>query len=112
MTRRLAGPFTALALVLVLAMGAFALSPHVASAIQDAPPAEARQLSLITATPDEGFALALTLSRRGVTSTQTDRDVLHSLRPEYANDAEALIAASHVVAVHFQTIAAANDYWR
>jgi hypothetical protein len=48
----------------------------------------------------------------GVTRTQTDREVLHALRPEYANDATALIAVSHVVAVHFQTVAAANDYWR
>ena len=39
-------------------------------------------------------------------------EVLHTLRPEYSRDSDALIAASHVVAVHFQTIAAANDYWR
>lgn len=69
-------------------------------------------LSLITETPDEGFALAIRLARKGVTETQPDREVLHALRPEYARDAESLIAASHVIAVHFQTIAAANDYWR
>lgn len=69
-------------------------------------------LTLVTATPDEGFALAVTLSRRGVTTTQPDREVLHALRPEYASDADALIASSHVIAVHFQTIAAANNYWR
>lgn len=34
------------------------------------------------------------------------------LRPEYAESTEDPIAASHVVAVNFQTIAAANDYWR
>jgi hypothetical protein len=70
------------------------------------------ELSLITANPDEGFALAVTLSRRGVSTTQPDREVLQALRPEYANNAEALVPVSHVVAVHFQTIAAANDYWR
>jgi hypothetical protein len=70
------------------------------------------ELTLITSTPEEGFALALRLSRLGVTETQPDRDVLHAQRPHYATDAEALIAASHVAAVHFQTIAAANDYWR
>lgn len=69
-------------------------------------------LSLITADADAGFALAVTLSRRGVSTTQPDREVLQGLRPEYANDAEALVAVSHVIAVHFQTIAAANDYWR
>jgi hypothetical protein len=39
-------------------------------------------------------------------------DTLKKLRPDYANNAEALTAASHVVAVNFQTVAAANHYWR
>ena len=68
--------------------------------------------SLITATPQEGFELAITLSRRGVKSTQPDTEVLHSLRPVYANDADSLTAASQVIALNFQTVAAANDYWR
>ena len=68
--------------------------------------------SLLTATPQEGFELALVLSRRGVKYTQPDADVLHKLRPEYANNADSLTAASHVVAVNFQTVAAANGYWR
>jgi hypothetical protein len=77
------------------------------------PPAQAAgELSLITATPEEGFALAITLSRKAVTETQPDTDILHSLRPGYAHDAAALIAVSHVVAVNFQTVAAANEYWR
>ena len=73
---------------------------------------EQAELSLITATPEEGMQVAVRLARMGVTETQPDRDVLHSLRPEYASDADALIASSHVIAVHFQTVAAANDYWR
>jgi len=68
--------------------------------------------TLITDTPQEGFELAITLSRRGVKYTQPDGEVLHKLRPEYANDAESLTAASHVVALNFQTVAAANGYWR
>ncbi len=68
--------------------------------------------SLITATPQEGFELAITLSRRGVKYTQPDVEVLHKLRPEYANDHAALTAASQVVALNFQTVAAANNYWR
>lgn len=68
--------------------------------------------TLITATPQEGFELALTLSRRGVKYTQPDAEVLHKLRPDYANNADSLTAASHVVAVNFQTIATANNYWR
>ena len=68
--------------------------------------------SLITETPQQGFKLAITLSRRGVKYTQPDVDTLKKLRPDYANSAEALTAASHVVAVNFQTVAAANHYWR
>ena len=68
--------------------------------------------SLITDTPQAGFELAITLSRRGVKYTQPDGEVLHKLRPEYSEDADALIAGSQVVATNFQTVAAANDYWR
>jgi len=68
--------------------------------------------SLITATPQEGFELAITLSRRGVKYTQPDAGMLKELRPEYANSADGLTAASQVIALNFQTVAAANDYWR
>lgn len=73
---------------------------------------EASGLSLITANPDEGFALAVTLARRSVTTIQTDRNILFSERPVYAGSAEDLIAASAVIAAYFDTIAAANGYWR
>ena len=68
--------------------------------------------SLITATPQEGFELAITLSRRGVRYTQPAMHVLKKLRPDYANSAGELTAASHVIALNFQTVAAANNYWR
>lgn len=68
--------------------------------------------SLITATPQEGFELAITLSRRGVKYTQPDMDVLKRLRPDYAHSADSLTAASHVIATNFQTVAVANNYWR
>lgn len=74
--------------------------------------ADAWLTSLMTETPQEGFELAITLSRRGVKYTQPDPDVLHKLRPEYANSADGLTAASHVIALNFQTVAAANNYWR
>ena len=73
---------------------------------------EGQALSLITATPEEGFQVAIKLARKGVTETQPDKDILFMLRDVYARDPDALIAASHVVAVHFQTVAAANNYWR
>ncbi len=68
--------------------------------------------SLMTDTPQEGFALAVTLSQKGVGTTQPDDEVRKAQRPEYAEDPDSLIAASHVIATHFQTVAAANDYWR
>ena len=68
--------------------------------------------SLITETPQQGFELAITLSRKGVRYTQPDPEVLKKLRPEYANDPSALTAASHVIALNFQTIATANNYWK
>lgn len=68
--------------------------------------------TLITDTPQQGFELAITLSRRGVKYTQPDTEVLHKLRDDYANDADSLTAASQVVAINFQTISAANNYWR
>ncbi len=68
--------------------------------------------SLITATPQEGFALAVKLSRVGVKTTQPDVAVLKKEREKYAKDGDSLIAASHVIAIHFQTVAAANAYWK
>ena len=68
--------------------------------------------TLQTATPQEGFELAITLSRRGVKYTQPDATILTKLRPEYADSADGLTAASQVIAINFQTIAAANQYWR
>lgn len=67
--------------------------------------------SLKTDTPQEGFELALTLARKGVAYTQPSAEVRERLRPEYAENADSLTAASHVVAIHFQTVATANDYW-
>jgi hypothetical protein len=69
-------------------------------------------LTLIVATPEEGFQLAIVLARKGVTETQPDKEVLTKLRPAYAHDPDSLIAASQVIAIHFKTIAAANNYWR
>lgn len=68
--------------------------------------------SLMTETPEAGFALAVKLSQKGVATTQTDAEVRKALRPAYAHDPNSLIAVSQVVATHFQTIAAANEYWR
>ena len=68
--------------------------------------------TLITTTAEEGRALAFEIARHTVHNIQPDLDILMSGRPVYAADPGSLIAASHVVAVEFATIAAANNYWR
>lgn len=68
--------------------------------------------SLITQTPEAGFELAIKLSRMAVKMTQPDEEARNKMRPDYANNADSLTMVSHVVATHFQTIAAANSYWR
>ncbi|MCC7327204.1 MAG: hexameric tyrosine-coordinated heme protein [Burkholderiales bacterium] len=67
--------------------------------------------SLKTAGPQEGFELAIKLSRMGVKYTQPSAEIRDKLRPEYAENADSLTAASQVVATNFQTVAAANRYW-
>lgn len=68
--------------------------------------------SLITASPEEGFALAVKLSRMAVKLTQPSDEVRARLRPDYEDNADSLIAISQVVATNFWTVAVANDYWR
>ena len=68
--------------------------------------------TLITDTPQEGYDLAVKLARVAVKMTQSDPSIRENLRSVYETDANALIAASSVVATHFQTVAAANTYWR
>lgn len=68
--------------------------------------------TLITQTPEQGFQLAIKMSRMAVKATQPDAAVRDRLRGVYAEDADALIAVSQVAAQWFATIAAANDYWR
>lgn len=67
--------------------------------------------TLKTDTPEQGFELAVKIARMGVKTTQPNVEILKKGRADYADDAEDLIAASQVVAIHFATVAAANDYW-
>lgn len=67
--------------------------------------------TLKTDTPEAGYQLALKLSRMAVKLTQPSADVRDELRAQYERDAGELIEIAHVVAVNFQTVAAANGYW-
>nr|AMP50860.1 hexameric tyrosine-coordinated heme protein (HTHP) [uncultured bacterium] len=68
--------------------------------------------SLKTATPQEGFELAIKLSQKGVEYTQPSEEIRKKLRPKYSRDADSLIAVSQVIAINYQTVAAANNYWK
>ncbi|MGV9013478.1 MAG: hexameric tyrosine-coordinated heme protein [Flavobacteriales bacterium] len=68
--------------------------------------------TLVTETPQQGYELAIKMARMGVKYTQPSDEARKRMRPEYAENADSLTAASHVIAVNFQTVAVANDYWR
>lgn len=68
--------------------------------------------SLKTNSPQEGFELAITLSQKGVEYTQPNEQIRKKLRPKYSRNADSLINVSEVIAINFQTVAAANNYWK
>jgi len=68
--------------------------------------------TLLTPDAQSGFELAIKLSRMGVKYTQPSDEIRGKLRPVYGENADSLIASSQVVATNFQTVAAANNYWR
>lgn len=68
--------------------------------------------TLETATPQEGYELAVKLSRVAVKLTQPSAEKRTEVRAKYETDSADLIAISHTVATNFQTVAAANNYWK
>ena len=68
--------------------------------------------TLITESPEEGRKLAMLIARHSIHNIQPNLDVLKQGRKVYAKDPDSLTAASQVIAIEFQTIAAANNYWR
>jgi hypothetical protein len=68
--------------------------------------------TLITDSPQAGYELAVKLARVAVKMTQPDANIRDELRVVYERDANSLIASSQVVAIHFQTVAAANNHWK
>ncbi|MBK8442157.1 MAG: hexameric tyrosine-coordinated heme protein [Sphingobacteriales bacterium] len=64
--------------------------------------------TLLTKTPQEGRELAIKMARKSIAAIQTDSE----LRNDYANDTAQLIASANVIAIEFQTIAQANNFWK
>lgn len=58
------------------------------------------------------FELAIKLARKGVAYIQTSAVIRERLRNQYANHPDSLTHASEVKVIHYQTVAAANNYWR
>ncbi|MFA7436827.1 hexameric tyrosine-coordinated heme protein [Castellaniella sp.] len=103
-----AAMLTSLLLAVVLAFGLAGLAQAQDKAQAQKP---AGLTTLKTDTPEEGFALAVKLAQKGVATVQKDPAVRKELRPGYDHNPASLIAVSHVIATHFQTISAANNYW-
>jgi hypothetical protein len=67
--------------------------------------------TLVTDTPQAGFELAVKLSRLGaMVEARADGD--EGSRLSEPRDPTRLIAPAHLIALNFQIIAAANDWWR
>jgi len=67
---------------------------------------------LIMVTQEKGCDLAVRLSRVAIRMSQPKVDPRDLIRLEYAQDANALIALSHVLATSFATIAMTNVDWK
>lgn len=68
--------------------------------------------SLITKTPLEGRMLAIKMVRKTVGAIQGDSKIKQAVRKKYQDDPKLLMYAVELVAIEFQTIAIANNYWR
>jgi len=68
--------------------------------------------SLKASTPAEGRELAIKLARKTIAAIQPNPEIRQKLRPKYDSNPELLMQAGHIVAIEFQTIALANNYWK
>ncbi len=68
--------------------------------------------SLITKNPQEGRDLAIKMARKSIAAIQTDANIRKQLRASYAEDTAQLISSAQVIALEFQTVAQANNFWR
>ena len=68
--------------------------------------------SLMTETPAKGRELAIKIARKTIAAIQPNEQIRQQLRTEYDQSSQLLMQAGHIVAIEFQTIAAANNYWK
>lgn len=68
--------------------------------------------SLETETAKQGLDLAARISWEIVKIAQPSQEIRDRLLAIYEDDAESILTACQIIAVNFQTIAAANGYWK
>ncbi|HHX35163.1 MAG TPA: hypothetical protein GX719_07835 [Gammaproteobacteria bacterium] len=68
--------------------------------------------SLLTKTPLEGRTLAIKIVRKTIGAIQQDSGIKQAVREKYQDDPQLLMYAAELVAIEFETIAVANNYWR
>lgn len=66
--------------------------------------------TLLVESPEKKFDLAVKVSKMAIETNQPDVELLEKLSNKYAVNADSLTATSHVIALNFQTIVAANNY--
>jgi hypothetical protein len=67
--------------------------------------------SLETETPQQGLDLAARISWEIAKMVQPSKEIRDRLLAIYEDDAQSVLTACQIIAVNFQTIAAANGYW-
>lgn len=68
--------------------------------------------TLLTGSPRRGLELAARLSSLMMEAVQPSDELRDRLLAIYEDDAESVLAACQIIATNFQTVAAANNYWR
>ena len=52
------------------------------------------------------------MARKSIAAIQTNSEMRKKMRADYASDTSQLIASAQVIAIEFQTISQANNFWR
>ena len=68
--------------------------------------------TLITSCPQEGFELAIKLSKVGLQASQSDLKLSEKYEPVLVSEVMDVTISSQLIALNFHTIALANNYWR
>src|SRR5699024_12818414 len=68
--------------------------------------------SLITETPEDGYQLAVQLSRKAISTMMPDLEIRKKMYQDYIGDARNITHESEVVAIHLHTLSQSIDYMK